>query len=133
MLLLYFWSDIRHSKHWGHCTVPNSFLPSTLKAFLVFLSSQPTIKLRECGHNQWSCWLTSQRPTSNALLRLIVSRSLNHKLAPSKVHDTSKNKSAVVKSTTTVYTILQKSVTLYLTCLISIFQYKGLALNTNYT
>lgn len=107
-LLFYFFGNISNPRHWGHPTVPTSFSFSpTLKVLLVFLSSQPTIKLRECGHNQWSCWLTPRRPTSNALLRLIVSHSLNHKLAPSKVHDTSE-KSAVVKSTSTVHGKLHK-------------------------
>lgn len=51
-----------------------------------FLSSQPTIKLRECGHNRWNCWLTPQRPSSNALLCLITSIAVKHKGAHRKGH-----------------------------------------------
>lgn len=55
---------------------PDLFLSLALSSFH---SSQPTIKLRECGHNLWSCWLTPRRPTSSALLCLITSIAVSHK------------------------------------------------------
>lgn len=50
-------SHIKHS--WTPRLSPGPDLSLALSGFL---SSQPTIKLRECGHNLWSCWLTPPRP-----------------------------------------------------------------------
>lgn len=125
LLLFYFFCHFRKPRHWGHHTVVTLLLSLTLSRSSWFSCHLgPPLNLRECGHNQWSCWLTSRRPTSNALLRLIVSHSLSHKLAPNKVY-LWEICCGIMNSTKVCNTLI------YLLKQYSTVQFKGFLLNTN--